>query len=241
MTSKLFAPLSILVCLSAAPALAGDVAELNILGFSADGKVFAFEEYGIQDGSGFPYANRFYIDVATDQFVAGTPIRARIEDESASLADARAKAREGAAALVSDDELMVHRGTTAGFNPVTELSADPHRMQVNPRPVFAPIDPPFEVRLEELNLGQPQNCEGLTDAKGFRLTRVGVAAGESASVLHEDETIPQSRACPTGYQIGAVQTFYPQSGDPVFAVMIAVRSFGFEGPDYRWIAVPGRL
>ena len=49
----------------AASARAGDVAELEILGFSDDGGVFAFEEYGVQDGSGFPYANRYYIDTAT--------------------------------------------------------------------------------------------------------------------------------------------------------------------------------
>jgi hypothetical protein len=40
-------------------AQAGDAAKLDILGFSKDGGVFAFEEYGVQDGSGFPYANRF--------------------------------------------------------------------------------------------------------------------------------------------------------------------------------------
>jgi len=48
---------------------AGDAATLNILGFSSDGSVFAFEEYGVQDGSGFPYANRFYIDTETDTFM----------------------------------------------------------------------------------------------------------------------------------------------------------------------------
>ncbi|TIL61031.1 MAG: hypothetical protein E5Y89_28055, partial [Mesorhizobium sp.] len=42
-----------------ATAGAGDVAELEILGFSKDGGVFAFEEYGVQDGSGYPYASRY--------------------------------------------------------------------------------------------------------------------------------------------------------------------------------------
>ncbi|MBZ9963064.1 DUF2259 domain-containing protein [Mesorhizobium sp. B292B1B] len=40
-------------------ARAGDVAELEILGFTKDGGVFAFEEYGVQDGSGFPCGNRY--------------------------------------------------------------------------------------------------------------------------------------------------------------------------------------
>ena len=34
---------------------------------------------------------------------------------------------------------------------------------------------------------------------------------------------------------------HPDTGTPSFAVLVAVRSFGFEGPDYRWIAVTGRL
>ena len=65
---------------AAGPAAAGDAAELGILGFSADGGVFAFEEYGIQDGSGFPYSSIFIIDTAKDAFIPGTPIRVRIDD-----------------------------------------------------------------------------------------------------------------------------------------------------------------
>jgi predicted secreted protein len=51
---RMFAAALLLIGLLSNPALAGDTAELNILGFSADGNVFAFEEYGVQDGSGFP-------------------------------------------------------------------------------------------------------------------------------------------------------------------------------------------
>ena len=38
------------------PALAGDAALADFIGFSEDGQTFAFEEYGIQDGSGFAYS-----------------------------------------------------------------------------------------------------------------------------------------------------------------------------------------
>lgn len=220
---------------------AGDTAELNILGFTADGSVFAFEEYGIQDGSGFPYANRFYIDTATDSFVQGSPVRVRIDDENATLARARQQARSGGEAIVSDDELAANRGTLAGFNPVTELSADPQRIAVNPRTVVPPVDEPVEFRIEDIYIGEVGRCDGLGEIKGYRLTRIGVQPGQAAEMLHEDSSIPSSRGCPLGYRIGAVQTFFPDGGDPVFAVLIAVRSFGFEGPDHRWIAVPGRL
>nr|WP_295465319.1 DUF2259 domain-containing protein [Mesorhizobium sp.] len=222
-------------------ASAGDTATPQVLGFSADGKVFAFEEYGIQDGSGFPYANRFYIDTATDSFVAGTPIRIRIDDEAADIAAARAQARQKGDKIVTESILAANPGDTAGWNAVTEQSADPFRMVVNPRPVFPPVDSPVEFRLEEIPFAPPAGCENLGDTMGFRLVRIDPTPGGETTLVHEDASIPASRNCPTGYGLGGVQTFYPQSGDPVFAVMIAVRSIGFEGPDFRWIAVTGRL
>ena len=221
-------------------AAAGDMAEIAILGFSADGSVFAFEEYGIQDGSGFPYANRYYIDTATDRHVDGTPLRVRIDDESAGLDDARRQAREAGERIVSDAELAAHRGWTAGWNAITELSADPHRMAVNPRPVMPPIDGALEFRLREIAMPQPERCRDLGDVVGFGLTRIGLVQGETARTIHEDGSVPTSRGCPLGYRIGGVQTFHPQAGPPVFAVLIAVRIFGFEGPDHRWMAVAGR-
>jgi len=224
-----------------AAAFAGDTASVEILGFSAAGSVFAFEEYGVQDGSGFPYANRYYIDTANDRFLDGTPIRIRLDDESAELAAAREQARTAGEAIVPASELGANRGFTAGWNAVTEYSADPHRISVNPRPVFPPIDPALEFRLEEVRLENPTRCADQGDIVGFRLLKVATGDGGRTQLIHEDEAIPESRRCPLGYRIGGVQTFHPEGGAPVFAVMIAVRQVGFEGPDHRWVAVTGQI
>ncbi len=219
---------------------AGDVAELEILGFSQDGGVFAFEEYGIQDGSGFPYANRYYIDTANDSFLKGTPIKVRLDDETATLEAARLAARQKGEATIGQAELTANRGITAGFNPVTELSADPHRMAVNPRPIFSPVDDPLEFRLDEIGMNDTRECQSQGEINGFRLLRIEAKDGGQTHLLHEDKSIPKSRGCPNGYRIGAVQTFSLDSLS-AYAVLIAVRQYGFEGPDYRWIAVTGRL
>jgi predicted secreted protein len=227
----------------ASPALAGDAAELEILGFSQDGGIFAFEEYGVQDGSGFPYANRYYIETATDSFVKGTPVRVRLENESASLTDARKQARDKGQKVVPEAELAANRGYTAGLNPVTELSADPHRMVVNPRPVFPPVDPALEFRLEEIpfnNRAGMEACNSQGEINGFRLLRIDARDGGATKIVHEDKAIPKSRGCPNGYRIGGVQIFSTDAPD-AYAVLISVRQYGFEGPDYRWIAVTGRL
>ena len=79
---------ALLATLPVAPGFAGDAAQLEILGFSKDGGVFAFEEYGVQDGSGFPYANRYYIDTTTDTFVKGTPVRVRLHPADCAAIEA---------------------------------------------------------------------------------------------------------------------------------------------------------
>jgi len=217
----------------------GDTATLEILGFSADGKIFAFEEYGVQDGSGFPYANRFYINTETDKFLPGTPVRVRLDDEQATVDTARNEARTNAQSIISDEILQQNHGYTAGFNAVTEISADPHRIAVNPRPVFPPIDEPLEFRLEEKVMETTDSCALFGERVGFRLLRIGTQPGSETMLVHEDESIPASRGCPLGYQFAGVQTFFSETGASVFAVLIAVRAGGFEGPDYRYLAVTG--
>ncbi|MDR7031928.1 DUF2259 domain-containing protein [Mesorhizobium sp. BE184] len=229
-----------LFVLAVAPAAqAGDAANLEILGFGKDGKVFAFEEYGLQDGPGFPYANRYYIDVDSDAFLPGTPVRVRLDQDGVSVDGARQRAREQGEKIVPASELAANRGFTAGLNPVTELSADPFRMSVNPSPVFPAIDPPLEFRLEEIPMAGAEVCNSLGDTKGFRLLRVDDKDGGKTTVLHEDKSIPKSRGCPMGYALGGVQTLSADSLT-AYAVLISVRQYGFEGPDHRWIAVTGR-
>ena len=247
MTAKLLKQAA--CCLAAIAALlaagmaahAGDTAEVHVLGFSADGSVFAFEQYGVQDGSGFPYAERYYIDTANDSFVAGTPVRVRLDSEDATLAQARAAARKQSQQVISDADLAAHPGFRAGWNAVTELSADPHRLAALPRPVFPPIDAPVEFRLEEVPVSAPDQCRNLGEIVGFRLLRVGTVAGGQTTLVHQDDHIPASRGCPLGYRIGGLVTYYPRSGPPVYALLIAIRQVGFEGPDFRWLAVTGRI
>lgn len=233
----------VLLFLSALPVQAGDTASVEVLGFTPDGGVFAFEEYGIQDGSGYPYAHRFYIDTATDKFLANTPIRVTLDNESATLDQARATAKTRGEKIVKDSTLARNKGYTAGFNAVTESSADPFRMSVNPRAVFPPVDAPLEFRLEQSLIAPPDRCDGLGDVKGFRLLKLRPVPNGRIELRFEDRTIPLSRGCPTGYRLSAIQTLFPRSGDgkAVYAVLIAVERWGFEGPDFRWIAVTGRF
>src|SRR5690349_20466243 len=83
------ASLIALLALAATPAIAGDRALIDYLEYSNDGRYFAFEEFGVQDGSGFPYSNIYIIDLPADSWVSGSPYRARIDDDGADVEDAR--------------------------------------------------------------------------------------------------------------------------------------------------------
>ncbi len=243
MTSRIVATLAFLLASLAflVPARAGDTAALDIIGFTADGRIFAFEEYGVQDGSGFPYSTRYYIDTSNDRFLGGAPIRVVIEDEGATIADARRQTQQQGEAVVRENQLRRNPGYTAAFNAVTELSADPFRIAVNPRPVHPPIDDSVEFRIQEISVQAPDRCRSFDNIVGMRIIRVSTTPGGRTELRHEDSRIPLSRGCPTGYRIGGLQTFYPNAGRPVYALLIAIRRVGFEGPDFRWIAATGRL
>ncbi len=55
---------------------AGDVANFVDLGFSSDGKTFAFGQYGTDDQSFSAYGDIFFIDVAKNEFIPGTNVSA---------------------------------------------------------------------------------------------------------------------------------------------------------------------
>lgn len=219
-----------------AASFAGEAAELNVLGFARDGGVFAFEEFGVQDGSGFPYANRFYIDTTNDTFMAGAPVRIRIDSDGAELAQARSDAAAAGEAIVAASEFKP--GFMAAFNAITEQSADPMKVVALPRPVFPPVDKPVGLRLEEINVPSPADCAAMGPVKGFRLVRFDPETNADIAILHEDDRVPASRNCPQGYRLGGLQT-YMETG--AFAVIIAIRAAGFEGPNHRWLAVTGKL
>jgi hypothetical protein len=51
-------------------AISYELAQFDFIGFSADGRYLAWEEYGIQDVTGYPYSTISIVDTAVDSVVA---------------------------------------------------------------------------------------------------------------------------------------------------------------------------
>ena len=237
--------LLVFIMLGATRALAADGAAFNAIGYSPDSRYFAFEQYGVQDGSGFPYWEVFVIDLPANDWVKGSPYRAILESEEAKPAAARDQARAAAAQTLKDLDISQPAELIAA-NPATEAVAERERLtfdrwyeslgaRANEK---SQLGVRFELSVEKLPLSHPPKCpEGDGDSFGVRVSIKDLQTGTSR-VIHEDKTIPDSRNCPAAYDIAAVvaQTGFPTTDRLV--ALIGVYSRGFEGLNHRFIAVP---
>lgn len=227
--------------LAASPALAGDIATFQSIGFSQDGSIYAFEEFGIQDGSGFPYSNIFLIDTVNDTYLAGTPIRVRLDVENAGLSQARAEAMKKARPLIDKHDLFDNPGDIVAFNPVTELDSASDRLRYRAYPADPAFGNPYALKLESFKVAPTGHCIDMVDQLvAFRLKMTEKDGTPANDPLHEDKDVPTSRGCTTGYRLGGVVTYAPIAGSSVHMALVQVFSAGFEGNDGRWIAVPVR-
>lgn len=225
-----------------APASAADNADSALLGFSPDGRYFAFEEYGVQDGSGFPFSSIYVIDTTSDQWVSGTPIRVLSKDETATLATTRSQARQMADPILTQRQVGAP-GTTVVHNPLTETSADPLFVSFRPRSLSLPSsDEDYELRLEEYEAPTAFDCPDLDLGMPFQGFRLSLTDPQGqVRILSQDDRIPRSRGCPFHYRLSEVVVFFRPDGQPVVAILISVFSFGFEGLDRRFVAVTASL
>jgi predicted secreted protein len=225
---------------AALPAQAGDYADRTLIGFSEDGAYFAFEEYGIQDGSGFPYSNVFIIDVDKDAWIDGTPIRVRVDDEGAMLSTTRYDAMTQARPVL-DRLNIIAKGSHVVDNPATELSADPYAVRFRTNQWFNMAERPWSLKLTRIPMPGSKGCEDFDDVAGFKLELTDPDG--TTRVLSEDISLPASRTCARDYAISDVVVLPPEKGVPraSMAVMISLIRQGFEGPDRRFLAVTTRF
>lgn len=227
-----------LVCLGLAlPAQAGDRALIDYVGFSGDFRYFAFEEFGIQDGSGFAYSNLYVIDLQTDSWVVGTPVRVQAESEQTALGDIRAQVAETAASHIEGFDITVPVEIAALIGdgvPDTDAKTLNFGM-----PSYMPgaVAGDYTLQLSSFVTAATSPCADWfsVEARGYELT---IADSGAARLVHRDYNLPRSRGCPTDYRIHSVVMPFQGTTLTHAVAIISVYPGGFEGPDRRFLAVP---
>jgi len=220
------------------PAFAGDIATLDVIGYSEDGRYFAFEEYGVQDGSGFAYSHIIVVDVAEDRWVLGTPIDVQADQDNASLYDVRTEARAMAQPRLESlgiywaADVLAYIGSGA-------LDTDGLTLNFGVPPLLGSTQSIIRhtLSLEIFKASSAAPCMDWFGEIGMGYS-LRLIQDDGSTLIHADDVLPRSRGCPVTYKITGV--FAPlQATDLKHAVaVISVYPRGFEGPDRRFIAVP---
>jgi predicted secreted protein len=237
--ARLAASLVAVAMLAAAPAAAGDRANINFLGYSEDGRYFAFEEFGVFDGAGGNYSHIYVVDLPADKWVTGSPFSVEEggdAEDTPPIADTRAKALAKAQGKLKSLKI--------------ETPVDIYYLHGDGVP---------EVDGKSVTLSNPACCSpGQTDDAKFAfkietfpakyeedycrdMNPVGYALtlndGTGPVDLHRDgDTLPKSRGCTLDYRIYAVVAAFEGQGP--WVAIISSYPFGFEGPDRRFLLVP---
>ncbi|MFT3672384.1 DUF2259 domain-containing protein [Aestuariivirga sp.] len=230
----------------AGAAHAADGAQSRAIGFSPDNRYFAFEQYGVQDGSGFAYSDIFVIDLGNDTWVKGSPVRVQDESEDGNIDAARAKAIQQAKPVI-DSVKATSAVDTLAYLPFTQVGqADRRKVRFaryydsSGNPSNYDATGTWEIEVKDVALPAPADCTDLDIATpvGLEVTVKDVKSGKSITATR-DTAIPKSRFCPHAYDIEAVfaPAGYGQQ-EETFVALIGVFSRGFEGSDRRFIAVP---
>ena len=227
-------------------ARAADISHYDPIGFSEDGRVFAFGEWGIQDGSGAPYVTVSAIDTESDTFLSGTPIRLHAGEpgdltprEMHRMVHAmRARAHGLLEAATADIVFM--RGNLQTLAPVTDLTREGRRLLVKPYPTVELIGRPIVLELTPVRFERGLNgCPDFAGpVSGFALTLS--AESGPPHVMHRDDHVPRSRGCALDYHLAGVETHHTHDTTTIVA-LVQVLSLGFEGHDARWMAVARRI
>ena len=227
---------ALLTCM-AAMAHAGDIANMQPVGFSADGKVFAFQEFGLKDGK-VPYSDTYFIDTDTGADLEGTPFHLELTDKDANLSKARRQNLTAARQQMDKYDLLTNPGLIAAFNPPTELGSPMKTIRYTTIASDGPPRGAYSLLLGEVEVAKPESCKDVKRVIGFALQLIEKDGAPNRQLIHEDKAIPDDRGCPVEYRMGGALVYQPESGKPVHIALILALSAAPDGRNGRWIAVP---
>ena len=239
--TRIFTLVALSLFLLCSTSIAGDFATLNFIGFSKDGKYLAFEEYGVQDGSGFPYSHIYFVDVVKNAYAAA-PVTVRIDKETATERLARSRAKLGAGAALR--RLRIIEGNT-GSLVVARLLTDPKAYRdskddeqtINFAETMGSLyrRGDYDLMLKSFEVKGIKDCDYNDDPIRKLELVLKDNDADTTKVLQKDANLPASRACPLSYRM---QYVYLYEGH--IAVFVNTYHMGFEGPDLRYMVVTGK-
>lgn len=238
--------ISVLLFVFSIHATAGDASEFRNLGFSTDGKYYAFVQYGTYDGWGAGYAKIDVIDVASnnlikrvlvnDEDMVDDPTMTQEEIIQKAMTEAKLSSQYGISGSNMGNTL-ISRPNTDFSNYLNTVFSREYWAQggasttvltykLDLKEVPAPVEAGnndwcwTDSNMIELSMSWDDNYDGVFETQ----------------TLQKDTRQPKSRACSYAYSVQ-----YVVADKDGVAVALRYQGPGFEGPDYRYIVVTGKF
>ncbi|WP_027667532.1 DUF2259 domain-containing protein [Rhizobium leguminosarum] len=216
--------------------LAGDIANIQPIGFSADGKVFGFQEFGIEESGNLPYSNTYFIDTEDGHYLEGTPFHTELTDKDANLSKARRQNLTAARSQMDKYDLLTNPGLIAAFNPPTELGSPSKTIRYTTLATDGPPKAPYTLSLGEMPVPTPKDCAAVDKRViGFSLQMIEKEGAPNRQAARQATAVPAERACSVEYRIGGAVVYQPEGGNQVHIALVLAFDADRNG---RWIAVP---
>lgn len=232
--------LALALCFWSMPVMAGDRALINFIGYSANSRYFAFEEYGELDGVGLAYSRIAIVDLTTGGF-AGSPVyKEADEDTQRSLSEIRAEAAVAAKEPLALFKIAIPVEIQAlSGDGVIGLASEMRFGLPGYALMPGATDGDYTLSLTAFNLPMSTLCEEKIDRPGLGFA-LSLSGDGPTRELHRDATsLPEWRGCALGYRLYAIVTPYGgNNGLSAGAAIVSAYPFDFEGPSRRFIVVP---
>ncbi|MBY5386326.1 MULTISPECIES: DUF2259 domain-containing protein [Rhizobium] len=216
--------------------LAGDIANIQPIGFSADGKVFGFQEFGIEESGNLPYSNTYFIDTEDGHYLEGTPFHTELTDKDANLSKARRQNLTAARSQMDKYDLLTNPGLIAAFNPPTELGSPSKTIRYTTLATDGPPKSPYTLSLGEMPVPTPKDCAAVDKRViGFSLQMIEKEGAPNRQAARQATAVPAERVCSVEYRIGGAVVYQPEGGNQVHIALVLAFDADRNG---RWIAVP---
>lgn len=238
----------ILIILMSLAANAGDASDYKSLGFSTNGKYYAFIQDGNQDGSGFYWIELGIIDVAKNQYVGRASIVNELQEDGHDTDDktkaqflaqlkSQLKFNTYGFPVAAQEQVLIHRPHFDFSNYTNSIFSIDYWAQGG-----ASTDvQTYEILLNEVKAPVTADndwCDWYPNNMiELRLKKVDLYdEGSFIKDLQIDTQQPKKRACSSKYKVA-----YAMRSKDSLAVVLEFSQPGFEGPNYRYMVVTSQM
>jgi predicted secreted protein len=206
--------------------------ELKTLGFSPEGRWFAFEQKGSTTEGG-PYSLTTVMEVETSRPAKGSRITYDGEDKKKLTKINRATVRQIKRLKITNKDLLTVSVRGFGAEPFEDAAV---KSFVLPSKWFGP-DASLVLRTIKLVTQRCKTTNAPPIGYGLVLERVGAPAVQ----LSHDLAITPSRGCPTRYRIAEIHTRLLKDGGAALAVIVQDLTPGVSGENQGFTAVTAKV